>query len=70
MENSKTQVVESGVSQRKRKMWEFSGVRDELVKKGRIRGGRISMTNIGVVTKNDKHGLEMAAASEQPRQPQ
>jgi hypothetical protein len=56
MENSKTQVVESGVSQRKRKMREFSGVRDELVKKGRIRGGRISMTNIGVVTKNDKHG--------------
>jgi hypothetical protein len=68
--NSKTQVVENGVSQGKRKMREFSGVRDDLVKKGRIRGGRNSMTNIGVVIKNDKHGSGMAAAGEQPRRPQ
>jgi hypothetical protein len=69
MGNPKTMVGERVENQGKRKIREFNGTEEEVMKKRSTNNGRVYKPK-NTVTKNDKNGSGVAEAVFQPRRPQ
>jgi hypothetical protein len=69
MGNPKMMVGEKVENQGKRKIREFNGSEEEVMKKRSINNGRVYKPK-NAVTKNDKNGSGVAEAVFQPRRPQ
>jgi hypothetical protein len=69
MGNPKSMVGERVENQGKRKIREFNGTEEEVMKKRSTNNGRVYKPK-NTVTKNDKNGSGMAEAVFQPRRPQ